>query len=374
MFVLLVAVLLSTADLALGDAALTKLMLQASKLAQKSVAGQNAKCASQCPFLLRQAHVKQHGCLVGTFNVSPTLPSSLAVGLFNTTLQGRTSFPALVRFSSGNGNFFVPGYPIKPDDSPDARGMGVKLFGVSGQKALEPGAETSDFIAVTAEKLFLDAGDVLNLALDLVQTAEKNSSLSFYAFLVQHPVLAARLVSFALTGKVDQLQTSDFFTIAPLSIGATPVRYRFQACAGQSLANPDSVSDDFLRRNLEEFFSVQNLTACWTVSAQLYVDETSTPLNELHSVWNVPYVSIAKLVVGPQSFGSVVQEAMCSSVAYHPFNTPLENAPPAASDVQFIRNGVYASEQVLRRSLVGLTANDWNSTTLADYVRAAPNK
>jgi hypothetical protein len=351
--------------------AVAKIAQQAGQIFSSGVKNQASVC--QCPFLYRQAHVKQHGCLTGTFQVAANLDSSLAHGVFNATAQGGvTSFPALVRWSSGRGNGFVPGYPIADDSDTDARGFAVKLFGVKGAKVNQPNAITSDFIALTSETLFMDDKD-LNLAVPFFQTALKNSSLSFYAFLALHPILAARLIKFASTGAVQQLQLVSYYTVAPLSLGGTPAKFKFTPCASNAaISNPDTTSDDFLRRNLETYFDTGAESACWNVAAQLYVDENTTPLNNLAVPWTSPLHTVGRLTVDAQSFGSVVQEAMCSSVAFHPFNTLPSNAPPAGSWIQTVRQAVYSDTQAIRLGLVGLPTADWNLTTFNQYKAAAP--
>jgi hypothetical protein len=351
------------------DPAVLKVAQQAGQIFSSGVKKQASVCT--CPFLYRQAHVKQHGCLTGTFMVASNLHASLAHGVFNTTGQGGvTSFPALVRWSSGKGNGFVPGYPIADDSDTDARGFGVKLFGVRGAKVNQPNAVTSDFIALTSETLFMDDKD-LNLAVPFFQTALKNSSLSFYLFLAQHPILAARLVKFASTGAVQQLQLTSFYTVAPLSLGNSPAKFKFTPCTSNGvLSNPDTSSPDFLRRNLEAYFAKQN--ACWDVSAQLYVDEQTTPLNNLAVPWTSPQHNVARLTVDTQSFGSLMQEAMCSAIAFHPFNTLPSNAPPADSWIQTVRQAVYSDTQAIRLGLINAPTADWNMTTLNVYKSLAP--
>ncbi len=353
------------------DPAVQKLATNAAQLFGSAVGNQAASCAASCPFLLRQAHVKQHGCLVGSLVVNPNLPSSVAQGVFDVRAQGTDTFKVLARFSNGKGNGFTPGYPIAPDSGFDVRAMAVKVFGVAGTKLREPNAITTDLIAITSEVLFMD--DDLSIAMPFFQAAEKNSTLSFGFFLAQHPILSARLVKFALTGSVHQLTQTTFYTVAPLSLGSVPAKFRFSPCTtNYKLPNPDTTSDDLLRNNLQEYFDVLGLSACWNVSAQLYVDDQTTPIDDLSQKWPVPWVDLALLILDAQAFGSDRQEEMCSEIAMHPFNVPASMQPRGW--IQDVRNAVYGTEQTLRRTLSGLTSpsKDWNLTDLAAYVAAAP--
>ncbi|WP_433521230.1 catalase family protein [Nocardia pseudovaccinii] len=97
---------------------------------------------------LRDAHAKSHGILRGELTVHPGLPPELAQGLFATP----ATYPVVARLSSTSG-------VIRSDQLRGVRGLGIKVLGVDGPRAL-PGDEatTQDFIMVThREFLFADA-------------------------------------------------------------------------------------------------------------------------------------------------------------------------------------------------------------------------
>ncbi|WP_433602516.1 catalase family protein [Nocardia sp. CA-135953] len=97
---------------------------------------------------LRDAHAKSHGILRGELTVHPGLPPELAQGLFATP----ATYPVVARLSTTSG-------VIRSDQLRGVRGLGIKVLGVDGPRAL-PGdqASTQDFIMVThREFLFADA-------------------------------------------------------------------------------------------------------------------------------------------------------------------------------------------------------------------------
>lgn len=183
-----------------------------------------------CWFLLK------HGCLTGVLDVNPNLPTSLQQGLFDVKAQGKSQFEGgieqvarlfkastvLLRFSNGKGNGFTPGYAVADDSSLDVRGFALKVFGVKGAKGHDATAETQDFIAITSETLFMEEMDnalpffqgfvfvmIIQLFFNfflLQKVSEKNSSVAYYGFLALHPILAARLIKFAKSGHVTELQ------------------------------------------------------------------------------------------------------------------------------------------------------------------------
>ena len=92
------------------------------------------------PLVKRGEHSKGHGCIRGIFQVDPNLPDdpALRIGVFQNPGQ---RFPVCIRFSN---------FSVENDAKGDARGMGVKLLGVTGEKILEAEKEasTQDFLFV----------------------------------------------------------------------------------------------------------------------------------------------------------------------------------------------------------------------------------
>src|SRR5438874_12813392 len=85
----------------------------------------------------RDAHAFDTGCVRAIFRVDRTLDARLSQGAF---VPGR-EYPAWVRFSNGN---FIRTSPR----SPDARGMAIKLMGVTGPKLVDDEKNTQDFILI----------------------------------------------------------------------------------------------------------------------------------------------------------------------------------------------------------------------------------
>ncbi|WP_019929743.1 catalase family protein [Nocardia sp. BMG111209] len=97
---------------------------------------------------VRDAHAKSHGILRGELVVPDGLPKELAQGLFATA----GSYPVIARLSSTSG-------VIRSDQLRGVRGLGIKVLGAQGPRALpDDDATTQDFIMVThREFLFADA-------------------------------------------------------------------------------------------------------------------------------------------------------------------------------------------------------------------------
>ncbi|TID12998.1 hypothetical protein E6O75_ATG10137 [Venturia nashicola] len=82
---------------------------------------------------LRGTHLKTQGCVVGKFNV-PNLPQHLAQGMF----KRPGSYDVIMRYSS-----LTP--KLVPDNISAPRGIGMKIFGVEGEKIWGEDKKTQDW-------------------------------------------------------------------------------------------------------------------------------------------------------------------------------------------------------------------------------------
>lgn len=86
---------------------------------------------------VRGVHAKGHGLIRGRFSVSSDLPPELAQGLFVTP----GTYDAVLRISTAPGDIL--------DDAVSApRGVGLKLFGIEGERLPGPEDGTQDFLMV----------------------------------------------------------------------------------------------------------------------------------------------------------------------------------------------------------------------------------
>lgn len=128
---------------------------------------------------IRDAHAKSHAVLRGELTVYPDLPEPLRQGLFATPAR----YPVIARFSTTAG-------AIRSDQIRGVRGLGIKVLGVHGQKALpDDDATTQDFILVTHREFpFADVHAYYTKGMPLAW------------LLARLPDAALRLISDALAG------------------------------------------------------------------------------------------------------------------------------------------------------------------------------
>jgi len=199
----------------------------------------------------------------------------------------------------------------------------VKAFGVAGLKGVESGAETVDFLAVTSETNFMTTMDDAN---DFFAATFQNSTAQLALWALSHPITSARLLGFASTGSGYDLTQHTFWPIAPLSLGTAAAKLRFAPCASNTpVSNPDEDSDTYLANNLQTYIATQS--ACWTVSAQLYVDDDSTPIEDTTVKWSAPWVDLATLTLtaGQDVWSSQTSQKMCEEISFNPWQTHPDN-------------------------------------------------
>ncbi|OAP61906.1 hypothetical protein AYL99_04109 [Fonsecaea erecta] len=83
---------------------------------------------------LRGTHLKTHGCVAGKFIVHDNLPPYLAQGMFSKP----GTYDVIMRYSS-----LTP--KLVPDNVPAPRGIGMKIFGVEGEKIWGEDKKTQDW-------------------------------------------------------------------------------------------------------------------------------------------------------------------------------------------------------------------------------------
>lgn len=110
----------------------------------------------------RATHVKTQGIVKGTLTVLPNLPAHLQQGLFKT--PGR-SYDVAARYAS------EPVF-LQADQEPGPRGLGLRIFGVEGERlpSADQEASTQDFFFNNAPMIELTD---INTCLEIMQLREK---------------------------------------------------------------------------------------------------------------------------------------------------------------------------------------------------------
>jgi hypothetical protein len=249
---------------------------------------------------IRDAHAKSHGILVGKLTVRPGLPGHLRQGIFATP----TTYDVVARFSTTSGS-------RRSDQVRGVRGLGIKVLGVQGPRAVEgDDATTQDFVFVNEPRFpFKDA-------LDYSKGGMRSARLLSYA-----PDAVMRVASAVLRGGQRALGLfgaqlpfkialfakptthtlgETFYTAAPLRYGKYVAKLSV-APLSQSVTELKGVKagtggDDAYRDAVVGFFRTNS--AEYEVRAQLCTDLTRMPIEDATIEWpegESPYQPVATI-------------------------------------------------------------------------------
>ena len=241
----------------------------------------------------RGLHAKAHVGVVGELVVPEGLPEALRVAVF---AEPRT-WPVYVRFSNGTGK-------RRPDAVPDVRGIALKLVGVPGRKLI-PGLEdkrTQDFLLIPAPTMPIRTpGEFVSL----VKAAENPSLLLprlLGAFGLGTFSLLKRL---AASPRVMSMLSTPFYTTLPLRFGATAAKLALfpeaPVQAPTELGSADALREELITR-------LRTGPLAWSLRAQLFVDEQTTPIEDPTVRWpedRAPFHEVARLVLPQQDVTSI---------------------------------------------------------------------
>lgn len=291
----------------------------------------------------RDAHPKAHGCVKAEFKVMDNLPSQLAQGVF---MPGK-SYAAWIRFSNGSND------PTQADIKGDARGMAIKLMGVSGSSVLvrqgvnnEAAQTTQDFILSNHPVFFAN---------------DPERYLSFFKDFSSSNPLKKLLVPFALgsKGSLIAIQTirskipnplqTRYWSQVPYQLGVgqlgigqlgagqlrtdnppQAVKYSVQSCTAIVDAIPQQPEHDYLRAALKR--SLQHGDACMQflvqprTSTAMLVEDSMTEWKESKA----PFYRVATIRIPKQQFDTPAQNAFCENLSFTPWHSLPEHKPLGA--------------------------------------------
>lgn len=280
----------------------------------------------------RDAHPKMHGCVRATFRVLDGLPAELRQGVFAEI----RSWPAWVRFSNGNA---TPG----PDGKPDGRGMAIKLMGVAGSPS-----GTQDFVLINHPAFFVrDAADYLDFT---------TASPEWRFFVPGLNPLSWRLrelrTALAITRhSVSNPLSARYFSMAPFCCGERAAKWSAKPLPPDS-QHQGRDGEHFLRANLAAHLA--SCEARFEFQVQLQTDPTTQPVEDPRIVWNeraAPFVTVAELVIPPQSFDTPARDAFGERLSFTPWHCVPAHRP--LGGINRIRRDVYDSISRLRHELTG---------------------
>lgn len=286
--------------------------------------------------LERALHVKQHLGAVGELTVSAASPAA-RMGVFAEV--GKT-WPVYVRFSNGSSR-------PQGDSQPDVRGFALKLVGVPGPKLIAglEAEETQDFLFINTPALpFRDPEEFMAFV-----RAAKDGALKLLPRMIAAYGLGRAfgiLKQASSAKKVTSYATHSFHTGAPIAFGATAAKLALVPVGSGGVA-PAVSGPDYLQQDL--IARLRQGPLSWSLRAQMFADETSTPIEDTSVTWSGPWLELATLTLPQQSAdsarGKEITE-LVSQLSFDPWHAIAEHRPLGA--IMRARGATYGASVVGR--------------------------
>ncbi|GLG83234.1 catalase family protein [Acinetobacter calcoaceticus] len=291
---------------------------------------------------LRDAHPKAHGCVRAEFHVSKNMPAQFAKGVF----MPDQSYQALIRFSNASND------ASSADIDKDARGIAIKLLGLSGEKILESEkqATTQDFIMINHPVFFAN---------------DAKRYLSFINDVNSHNMIRKLHIPFALgfKGTMNALGARNsqianplyarYWSMVPYQLGLgndrQAVKYSVRACSATANNLPKNPSHDFLREALKN--TLQQTDACMEfliqprTSSQMLVEDSMTEWDEKAA----PFYQVATIHIPKQNFDTPEQNKFCENLSFTPWHALPAHKPLGA--VNRMRKVIYENISRIRHDM-----------------------
>jgi hypothetical protein len=303
--------------------------------AQEIVAIQQSRSAEHSGE--RALHVKQHLGAVGELVVKA--PETARSGVF--AMSGK-SWPVYVRFSNGSTRH-------QADKEPDVRGFALKLVGVPGQKLIKglEGELTQDFLFIDTPTIPFRTPDEF---MQFVRVAKGGAAKLLPGLIASFGFGRAMSIIWGSVTKpkVKSYATHTFHTAAPIAFGKTAVKLALVPVPSEAPAKA-ARGRDFLREDLA--MRLKSRTLSWTLQAQLFIDEASTPIEDAAVVWSAPWVDLATLTLpqqDPESARGREISELVNKLSFDPWHATEQHRPLGA--IMRARGTTYGASVLQRKA------------------------
>lgn len=283
----------------------------------------------------RTLHRNQLLGMKAKLEVLPDLPEHAKQGLFAKS----GTYESLIRLSSGS-------MKIQPDSKGDIRGFAIKVLGLNAPGALGNGNVTAqDFLLINLETFSSPKSDEF---VGLVTAVAKGGGALLKYLFTTYGFLGAisriRKAAATFNKPFSGFATEPFYSAAPISWGPYAVRVRLLPPENQM---PAKDASNHWGLDMKTRLTQEPLV--YSFQVQFFADETSTPIEDASKNWaesEAPYVTVARLTIPQQEFGS--QEAISfqtkvEEAIFDPWEALLEHRP--LGDVMRARKYVYLTSQ-----------------------------
>jgi len=280
---------------------------------------------------------KLHGVAHGWLERREDMPQEWQVGIF-----AHPRLDAWMRFSSDTG-------PTDPDLG-SMCGIGLKLFGVSGENALGETGDTADLIMQNIDRFFVDTAKTM-----VEFTYAGVVQHDYNAYLAKHPKINDVLND--MDAARGSCLTNTYWAILPFHLGEEIVKYRLVPETA-----PEDVPDDgndYLRTDLTNRLAERDYR--FVLEIQRRTNPATMPLDEANVVWPEEescFVPVATLVIPRQRIDEPGQPEYGQNLAFNIWRVPPANRPSDQSSIAVVRRQVYAAGAAMRQRANGQPVGD----------------
>ncbi|HEY3665251.1 MAG TPA: catalase, partial [Polyangiaceae bacterium] len=261
---------------------------------------------------------KAHLGVVGELSVNAA--DAARFGVF--AESGKT-FPVYVRFSNGSSH-------RQSDKEADVRGFALKLVGVEGPKLISglEHAQTQDFLFINDPALpFRNPEEFMAF----VRAAQGGPALLVPKLLAAVGLRRGfSILKRALSSpKVESYAAHAFHTAAPIAFGSSAAKLGLFPSPSPPV--PVATGEGALRADLLARLRQSSLS--WSLRAQLFSDDVSTPIEDASVVWSGPWLELATLTLpkqDPESPRGREIGALVESLSFDPWHAIEAHRPLGA--------------------------------------------
>lgn len=287
----------------------------------------------------RAMHTKPHACVKGYFKVLEGLPEDLRVG---PVFSHSKDFVSWVRLS--NDSMTMVG-----DGGSKVKGLAVKLVGVDGDRVLQDGSHTQDFVLTNIPAMpVVDGKEFVELA-----EARFNGFYIIETYLSSHREIAVQAYHLLMSKpQPTSVRTENFWAGGAYRFGNRAMKYSMRPCPGTPSAL-DKSGDDYLGEEFKSMLSEQNI--CFDFFVQMQIDATAQPIEDASVAWELPGTSavrVARLMIPRTDVASpqfAEQEAVCNELSFNPWHSAPEYRP--LGHINRTRKAAYEASRAHRGGL-----------------------
>jgi len=293
---------------------------------------------------LRGTHLKTQGCVMGKFIVHDNLPEHLAQGMF----KKPGSYDVIMRYSS-----LTP--KIVPDNAPAPRGIGMKIFGVEGEKIWGEDKKTQDWTFNNYPILELRDPETTH---DIADSLERNwNDLPKFAEEQSKRVdadvatLGGQLPRQHMAAMPEYSQSAYRHGPYVAKYGVFPLSSAQKALVDTNFTDTDPIN--IISQTLRQFHLTHKAT--YSFCAQLLQDLTEQPVDDIGVEWDpkkYPFEQIATLEFEPQdSWLPEFRTWWDDRITVNSWHGLVEHTPLGSTNR--MRRVVYAESRKLRLRVNG---------------------